>query len=172
MKRRVADESGITLVELLFVMLILGFVLAGIVNVFVSGTRASQVANARLASQQVMRASLDRLEYEVRCSSGATVSGGGSTVVLTLPSQCPHLNGTFTWCVSGGALTRYTGSSCSGTGEVFMQNVTSATPFTLLSPVTGQLPRLQIALSVNPSGGSTSAVAVTDVLTLRNGIRT
>jgi type II secretory pathway pseudopilin PulG len=170
MRRRLTDESGITLIELVFVMLILGIVLAGLANVFVSGMRTSSNANARLAGQEAVRKAMDRLEYEVRCSSGATVSGGGSTVLLTLPSQCIHATGSYTWCVASGALMRYASSTCSGTGETFITDVTTATPFSLLTGV-GLLPRLQVSLAVNTTTQPSDATAVTDTITLRNGVR-
>jgi Tfp pilus assembly protein PilW len=170
MRRRLADESGLTFVELLFVMMILGFVLAGLVNVFASGTRASADANARMEAQGDVRKAMDRFEYELRCSSGAAVSGGGSTVVLTLPSQCIHGTGSYTWCVSSGALMRYLGTSCSGTGETFITNVTTPTPFSLIT-ATGLLPRLQVSLSVNTTNRAADAVPVADLITLRNATR-
>jgi prepilin-type N-terminal cleavage/methylation domain-containing protein len=168
MKRRLADESGLTLIELMVVMVILAIVLGALANVFISGMRANSDANARLAAQGSLRQAMDRLEYEVRCSSGATVSGGGSTVLLTLPSQCIHATGTYTWCVSSGALLRYSGSTCSGTGQTFASNVTTPTPFSLLTG-TGLLPRLQVTLSVNTSGRPSDRASVSDTITLRNG---
>jgi prepilin-type N-terminal cleavage/methylation domain-containing protein len=170
MKRRLTDESGITLIELMVVMVILGIVLAGLANVFVSGMRTNADATARLAGQGAVRQAMDRLEYEVRCSSGATISGGGSTVLLTLPSQCIHATGSYTWCVVSGSLMRYANTACSGTGQTFITDVTTPTPFSLLTGV-GLLPRLQASLAVNPTGRPSDATAVTDTITLRNGVR-
>jgi Tfp pilus assembly protein PilW len=171
MTRRLAADDGVTLVELIIMMFVLAFVVAGLANVFISGLRASSDSNARLAGQQAVRTAMDRLEYEVRCSSGATVSGGGSTVVLSLPSQCIHAVGSYTWCVSGGALMRYTGTDCStGSSQTFIRNVTTATPFSLLT-ATGLLPRLQIALGVNGGGPASDAVSINDTITLRNAVR-
>lgn len=170
MRARLADESGITLVELLIVMLVLGFVLAGLANVFVSGSRASLDTNARVAGQEAARVAMDRLEYEVRCSSGATVSGGGSTVLLTLPSQCIHATGTYTWCVVSGALQRYASGSCSGSGQTFVTGVTTPTPFSMVTS-TGLLPRLQVTLGINQTNRGSDGVTLTDLITLRNGVR-
>jgi prepilin-type N-terminal cleavage/methylation domain-containing protein len=171
MKRRLADESGVTLVEMLFTILILGIVVAALANVFVSGLRANADSSARTADQGTIRTTFDRLEFEARCSSGATVGGSGANVTLTLPSQCAHASGSYTWCVAGGQLLRYAGTDCStGTGQVFASGVTTATPFTLLT-ATGLLPRLQIALKVNEGHASGDAVSLTDILTLRNAAR-
>jgi hypothetical protein len=90
--------------------------------------------------------------------------------VLTLPSQCIHGTGSYTWCVSSGALMRYLGTSCSGTGETFITNVTTPTPFSLIT-ATGLLPRLQVSLSVNTTNRAADAVPVADLITLRNATR-
>jgi len=170
MRSRLSDESGVTLVELLISMALLAIVLAGVSNAFVSGLRAGSASAARTGNQEDAQLAVNRLEYEIRCSSGATVSGGGSTVVLTLPSECIHATGSYTWCVANAELLRYSGSSCSGTGQVFASNVTTATPFSLLT-VSGALPRLQVSLAINASGSNANAIDVTDQIALRNAAR-
>jgi prepilin-type N-terminal cleavage/methylation domain-containing protein len=170
MKRRLADEAGMSLVELLMVLVILSVLLAGLANIFVSGLRTGSDSTARFAGQQNVRTAVARLEFEVRCASGATVGASGGSVQLTLPSQCSHATGSYTWCISSGSLIRYTGTACSGTSQTFASNVTTATPFTLVT-ATGYLPRLQINLGVNTSGGKSTAVSIADVITLRNGAR-
>jgi prepilin-type N-terminal cleavage/methylation domain-containing protein len=170
MKQRLRNESGVTLVELLIGIAILGLISAGLTNVFVSGLRASSDTGARTAGQGTIQTAVNRLEYELRCASGATVpSTPSSSVTLTLPSECIHGTGQYTWCVSGASLKRYSGASCSGTAQTFGSNVTTATPFTLIN-TSGYLPQLQIAFAVN-SGGSSDAVSISDTITLRNAAR-
>ena len=171
MKRRLASETGMTVVELLFVLLILGIIMGGLSGVFVSGLRASSDSNARVASQQSARTAIDRLEFEVRCASGATISASGADVLLTLPSQCSHASGTYMWCVDSGVLWRYSGSTCSGSGQAFASDVTTATPFSLLA-VSGLLPQLEINLTVDSQPSSADAFSVDDRITLRNASRT
>jgi prepilin-type N-terminal cleavage/methylation domain-containing protein len=171
MKRRLADERGMTLIELIFVAFILGIVLTGIASVFVSGTRASSDATGRLTSQQNARLALGRLEFEGRCAASATLLNSGAGVLLSIPSQCPHATGSVSWCVVSGVLTRYGGSTtCSGTGESFIKYVTTPTPFSLLT-ATGLLPRLQVTLAVNQTGRSSDGTSVVDTITLRNASR-
>ena len=175
MRSRLADERGLTLVELLITMSLLLVLLAGIGDVVVSGLRASSDTSARTAAQGNVQVAVNRLEYELRCASGATVPTAGvanSSVTLTLPTECVHATGQYTWCVSNGSLVRYAGANCTtGTPATFVSNVTTSTPFTLLS-VTGQLPRLQIALTVNlTSGRASNQASVTDTITLRNAPR-
>jgi prepilin-type N-terminal cleavage/methylation domain-containing protein len=170
MRARLRSEGGFSLVELIVVMLLLGIVMTAIVSLFVSSVKATSQSTERVAGQGRVRVAVTRLEYEVRCASGATVTGGGSTVTVSLRSECIHGTGDYTWCVSGAKLYRTAGDSCLTTGQVMASTVTTPTPFTLLT-ATGYLPRLQIALTVNDGGGSTTDVSLTDVITLRNGLR-
>jgi len=169
MSRRLRAEHGYTLVELLIVIAILGFVMAGVANVLVSGSRAQSYTSSRVAAQGQARIALDRLEFEARCASNATILNSGAGVALTMPTQCPHATGNITWCVSGGVLTRYSGStSCSGTSYPYINSITTPTPFSLVWG-TSNLPRLSIALTVN-SGGRSDAFSLNDSIALRNQV--
>lgn len=167
MGRFTNDERGVTLVEMLIVMICLAFVLGGIANVFVSGSHAQFVMENQIASQQDARVALSRLEYEAHCASAATIVGSGAGVVFTMPSQCVDATGTVTWCVTGGALQRFTVSGCSGTAQVFMRHVTSATPFSLAT-TTGYLPRLIVQLVTNEGSSTAQQFAANDTISLRN----
>jgi prepilin-type N-terminal cleavage/methylation domain-containing protein len=168
MRRLLVAERGYTLVELLIVIAILGFIMAGIANILVSGSRAQSDTSARVAAQGSARMALDRFELEARCASNATILNSGAGVALTLPTQCPHATGNVTWCVSGGVLTRYSGStSCSGTSYPYIRSITTPMPFSLQWGST--LPRLQVALTVN-SGGRSDAFTVNDSIALRNQV--
>jgi prepilin-type N-terminal cleavage/methylation domain-containing protein len=177
MKRRLSDERGVSLVELMVAMAILAVISAAVVTAFLAGVRASADASARTADQGTIQTAVNRLEFELRCASGATVphddgTTANSSVHLTLPSECIHGTGDYTWCVSSGSLIRYSGSACSGTSQVFATGVTTATPFTLLDKTSGRLPQLQIILSVNQGANSTDADSITETITLRNDART
>lgn len=167
MRERPASEQGFTMVELLVAMVLTAIVMIGVVNIFVSGSRAGADANARVGAQQNTRLALDRLEFEGRCSSSATIVSAGAGVDFTLPSQCSHATGDVTWCVAGGVLTRYLAASCSGTGQPFVSGVTTATPFSLAT-ASGALPRLDITMTVDPTGGNSDGATLTDTITLRN----
>lgn len=169
MRRRLAAaEDGVTLVELLVVCAVLAVAMAGIANLLVSGSRAQYDTSGRVDAQQGARLAVDRIEYEARCASYGTTVNSGAGVTLTLASQCSHTSGTsVTWCVSSGVLTRYVGSSCSGTSVSYVSSVTSATPFSIFWTA-GQLPRLQMILTVNDTGPSANGYTVTDTVALRN----
>jgi Tfp pilus assembly protein PilW len=163
-RARLGDERGVTLVELLVVCATLGIVLTGLVNVFVSGTRASADADARFQAQQNARLALDRLQYEARCASGATATG--TTVTLTLPAACSHAAGTVVWSTAGGSLTRTVGASTIR----YVGSLTPASSFSVTSPAahSAQLPQLVVSMTVNTTNRASDAFTLTDAITLRN----
>ena len=146
--RAFRNESGFTLPELMVVMVITLILLGGLATIFGIGLNTTKTSDSILASQSGVVVALDRLDYEARCASKATLVSGGAGVTLTLPSQCPHATGTVTWCVAGGSLIRYSGSACSGSGTTLTTNVTSTTPFSCVAPV-GDYPSLKAVVTVN-----------------------
>ncbi len=167
MFRSARDESGFTLIEMVVVMTVLVLVMAGVSSLFLSGLHTSSTTNDLLASQTQIHLALDRLEFETRCASQATRISSGAGVTLTLPTQCPHATGTITWCVTGGSLVRYAGSSaCSGTGQTIATNISSATPFSCISTV-GDYPELQVALTARTQSAN-DVVSATDKIAMRN----
>lgn len=164
---RAREERGFTLVELLIVMIVLTIIMTGIVNSFVSGTRAAYVANSNLSAQQSIQTALSRLEYEGRCGSSATILNSGAGVSFTLPTVCSHVSPAVSWCVASGVLTRYLATTCTGAPESFARYITSPTPFSLQAD-TGDLQEVLVDLRANPTGSSTGGFSVTDSITLRN----
>ncbi|HEY2072102.1 MAG TPA: type II secretion system protein [Gaiellaceae bacterium] len=175
---RLHSESGFTLVELIISMAVMGIILGGLADVFVSGERANADATARMTSQQSVRAAFDRLEYDARCASTGTLlnktGSNGAGVYLVLPSQCDHASGTVTWCVSSGSLIRNSGTTCAATTHrlTYITSVTSATPFSCYSPVSGSTPQLRVALTVNPSTRNSDKTTSTDLITMHNAAST
>lgn len=171
MRRLLREESGFTLVELIIAGALTIILMGGLADLFASGIRASADASSRLTSQNSVRLAFDRLEYEGHCADTATLlnktGSDGTGVYLDLPSQCSHANGTYSWCVSGGVLSRYTTNNCSGTGQVFIRNVTSATPF-CLATTTGQYPLLEAALTVDTVSATADKFSATDTIDMHN----
>jgi prepilin-type N-terminal cleavage/methylation domain-containing protein len=170
MMRRLQAEGGFTMIELLVAMALMAVIIVPVVDVFVSGARAGADANARLQAQQNTRLALDRIEYEGRCASNAALVDGGVGVVLTLPSWCGHTSGdsSVTWCVDSGVLSKYVADGCSGAGEQFVDGITTAAPFSLPTPATGDLPQLVVQLTVDTSSDQGTDASITDAITLRN----
>jgi prepilin-type N-terminal cleavage/methylation domain-containing protein len=172
LRARLRPQSGFTLIEMLVTMVVMGFVMGGLANIFISGSRASSDGQARLTSQQNVSVALTRLEYDARCAATATLlnksgsNGGG--VYLTIPAWCSHSTGNVTWCVTSGSLIRYGGATtCTGTGVTLASSVTSATPFSCTTPTGATNPQLVVALRVD-SGGTSDATSVTDYITMHN----
>ncbi|HEV2590249.1 MAG TPA: prepilin-type N-terminal cleavage/methylation domain-containing protein [Gaiellaceae bacterium] len=168
--KRLGAENGQTLVELLVAMGLMAIVMVGIVNIFVSGGRAGADANARIDAQQNTRLAIDRLEFEGRCAAIATLLNSGAGVKFTIPTQCAHTTTTaVSWCVVSGVLERFAGASCAaGTPQVFIRGVTSATPFSLPTAPSGDLPTLAVALTIDTSRDAGTAATLDDTITLRN----
>lgn len=161
-----------TLVELMVASVVLVLVMAGLSNMFVSGLRAGTNGNARLASQEALRTAFDRLEYETRCAASATLVSGGAGVALSLPAQCPNATGDVAWCVQSGSLVRIAGGAdCTGSGQTLVTDVSSATPFGCLAP-DGDLPRLEVSLTVSADGVAADATSAVDEITMRNAAAT
>lgn len=173
--RLLRDESGFTLPEVLIVCTITVILMGGLAMIFSLGLSTSKTSNSILGSQSSVVVALDRLDYEARCASLATLVSGGAGVTLTYPSQCqtrtPEAPGTVTWCVTSGSLVRYPGSACSGTGQTLVSNVTSATPFSCVA-VVGDYPALQAVLTVNTGTTSATQSSGTDTITLENAVLT
>ena len=169
-RARLQAESGFTLVELVITVFILGLVMTGLGNLFVSNQRASTDSQARMSSQENVRVAFGRLEFDARCASSAALQSGGQGVYLVLPSQCSHSTGNVTWCVNSGSLVRIVGTSCLTAGTTLVKNVTSATPFSCyaVSGVTSPLPILAVALTVNTTTTTANQTSATDYITMHN----
>jgi prepilin-type N-terminal cleavage/methylation domain-containing protein len=173
--RSLREEFGFTLLEMLAVMVITVILMGGLATIFGIGLNTTKTSNSILASQSGVVVALDRLDYEGRCASKATVITGGTGVTLTYPSQCvghtPEAPGNVTWCITGGSLIRYPGSACSGTGQTLTTNVTSTTPFSCVAPV-GNFAAVKVALTVNTGTTAATASSGTDTITLENSLLT
>ena len=171
--RALYGDSGFTLPEVLVVMAITVILMGGLSTIFSLGLTTSKTEGSTLASQSGVVVALDRLDYEARCASNATLVSGGAGVTLTFPSQCTHTNqSVITWCVTGGSLVAYSNSlTCSGSGRTLTTNVTSATPFSCVSAL-GNLAALKVVLTVNAGTTSTTASSGTDTITLQNAALT
>lgn len=72
------SQSGFTLVELLVVLPVVGFLLAGVVSIQQSGLQAYVTGSARVAVQQTARFALERVAREIRAASAITTAAAGS----------------------------------------------------------------------------------------------
>ncbi|TML50804.1 MAG: prepilin-type N-terminal cleavage/methylation domain-containing protein [Actinobacteria bacterium] len=187
--RRLREQGGYTLVEMLTVLLILGVVMGGLTSVFVTATNADADMNNRFRAQQTARLALDKLRREVHCSSAATPAGSAtSSITLTLPTYCKTYSGStsVTWCTRSVATNRYAlyrvdGATCTG-GVKWADNLTpTATApvcsgalciFNYSAQSTSSLAKLQVDFPVNPKASRTvDTYELIDGLVLRNSTR-
>ena len=135
-RARLGAEAGVTLTEMLVVLVILLIVLAGMTTLFTSASNSQVDQTNRVEAQRNARLALDALRREIHCASAVTAVSA-SSLTITLPGYCPKPATTtaapFTWCVAGGsapyALWRYAGSSCTGTGVKRAESLVANTVF-------------------------------------------
>jgi len=137
---RLSESSGFTLTEMIVVLAILGIVLAALTQLFVSGVKAEADMSNRFRAQQNARLALDGLRREFHCASAVGGTPTTSSLTISLPSYCPTnstgADTSVTWCTVGAgapyALWRYQGTSCSGSGRRWADNLVTGAVF---SPV-------------------------------------
>jgi Tfp pilus assembly protein PilW len=176
--RRVRNERGYSVFELLVVMGIMGIVMTGLTTIFVSGSKAELDMNRRFQAQTADRLALDSLRKEIHCASGATSTG--ATLTLTMPSGCKTAgNTTVTWCTSqvGASTTRYRlyryqGAGTCTAGVQWADYLTQASLFTFTQQSSSSLAKVHVYLPVSVKGTNTGRYALQDDIYLRNSTRT
>lgn len=183
---RLRGEAGMTLVELIMTMAIMVVVLAGITELFVSGTRAEADLTHRFQAQTQLRVGLDALRRDVHsacaaddASTGVPLADGATPtgVTLLLPPTCTTADAV-TWCVQGSGtrygLYRAAGVSCGG-GVRYADYLTTSAVFTYTAqnvPAGSYaLPRLHVHLVDDVTGGTSGAYTLDDDVVFRNGPR-
>jgi len=176
-----------TLPELLTAMAILGFVLSGVLAVYVGGLRATTDLNERFQAQQNARLALVSMRTDIRAACSESVATGGMSVTLNEPDPTNGCGSPTqdTWCVSSSTgtapygLYRQTGGSCAwSTGVQKASQLTTkngtVTIFAAASVgVTGTRPQLAVTLPVDANLSSSQAAnqglyTLSDTMTLRN----
>ncbi len=176
-RRRLREERGYTLTELLTVMAILGTVLAGLTTVFVSGSKAEVDMNKRFQAQQETRVALDKLRREVHCASVASTATAAS-VTLTIPCVAGQ---TVTWCTAavGSATNRFrlyraVGGTCNATvGTRWADYLTTGNVFAYTAQSSTDLAKLHVDLPVSVHATKTQGrYELVDDIVFRNSSRT
>jgi prepilin-type N-terminal cleavage/methylation domain-containing protein len=68
-RSRLGGEAGYSLVEMLTVMVIMGVVLGGITDVFVSGSKAQAEQDNRFQAELTTRLALDKIRRDIHCAT-------------------------------------------------------------------------------------------------------
>jgi prepilin-type N-terminal cleavage/methylation domain-containing protein len=187
--KRVREEHGYSLIELLVVMVILGIVVGGLTTVFVSGSKAELDMNKRFIAQQNARLALSQLRNDLHVACNATVSTGQ---LLLFPSagssSTPTCSGTanVVWCTTTSAnnsaryaLYQTSASSCATppAGKLYADYLTTNALFTKNTPAAGSKQRTSVTvdLPVNSNKASSATTSVDryelkDTIVLRNSL--
>ena len=181
--RRLRDQRGFTLVELIAVLGILLTVVTSITVLFVSGARAELDANTRFEAQQNARLALDKLRRELHCSSGITnVDGSALTatpvaaIKVSLPGHCPSASGADTFVVyemvtagpSRWMLRRTQDTVVVDVADHFMND--DVFTYTAQTPESRATLHVDLPVNVNPNEGWPTWRLVDDIV-LRNTLR-
>jgi type II secretory pathway pseudopilin PulG len=180
-KSRLRGEVGVTIVEMLTVMIIMSIVFAGITSVFVAGSKAAADQDRRFQAQLTTRLALDKMRKDIHCATDVTPFTTNA-VTLKIPTAC---GGDVSWCtflVSGTtnryALYRQVGATCSSAGTKFGDYLTSTNGspplvFPAFAHATGCgcLASLQVDFAVSVKGTAVGAYELTDTIFLRNSTR-
>jgi prepilin-type N-terminal cleavage/methylation domain-containing protein len=141
--KRLGDERGFTLIELVVVMTILITVLLGLTTVMISGTNAEVGIAKRQQAQSNARIALSRMRLDIHCASAALPPEenglGGFTLTLTeTQNVCPTvttLPSGVQWCTIPYAgdptrfqLFRETAGNCDGVGTTLVVDYIAAPP--------------------------------------------
>lgn len=178
-----------TLIELLTTTAIMGFVLTGIVAVFVSGLHAEVGMNQRFQAQQEARLALQTIRTDLRTACTSTVSSRVVSNDTVLLGFCSNSTTTWsstpvsytTWCArsEGGTpvhygLYRESANDPSGcaTGTAGIREadwLTTATSVFAPVVVSGQRPEVAVSVPVDADPANTSGVyKLSDTILLRN----
>jgi Tfp pilus assembly protein PilW len=180
-KLRLRGEGGVTIVEMLTVMIIMSIVFAGITSVFVAGSKAAADQDRRFQAQVATRLALDKIRRDIHCANDVTPFAT-SAVTLKIAAAC---GGDVSWCVvavtgysNRYALYRQLGATCSSAGTKIADYLTSTntslpTIFPAFAHDTGCLclASLQVDFAVSVKGTAVGAYELTDTIFLRNSTR-
>jgi prepilin-type N-terminal cleavage/methylation domain-containing protein len=171
---------GVTLLELLLALVLLGVVTAGIYAMVASSANAARNTNAFLLAQAQVRAALDNIVDEARWASGVNAAQP-TCVTLRIPEHTPFsasspYSVTFAYDAAQDAVTRHestdpgaVGCPPRGPGEVLAYNVVRPDGSDGLSfeyfdaagnslgstpPDTGQVARIRVVVTTTREGAS------------------
>ncbi len=192
--RVVCPEEGMTLVELLVAMALMGIILTPIIGTMVSMSSAqARQANVVLAQEQA-RLALERMRKDIHCAHSVDPpqdnASGGVTLILNETNttgvvDCPGLlafnSAAVQWCTVPvtGYSNRYRlyreddpTTTCDGTESVFQVDyLTHSSIWTTPSCTGGQYPTVAVAFAMDvfPSTTNEGHYNLDDQIALRNG---
>jgi prepilin-type N-terminal cleavage/methylation domain-containing protein len=150
---RLRDERGVTLIEMIMVLVILGIVVTGVTTVFLSGSRAELQVNNRFQAQEASRLALAAMRKDLHNACTATLVGT-TQLTLSIPitdrttnpptpavpvTQCGTVNAAnitkIVWVVCTSptvttkfALYRANATTCPSVGKLVADNLVNTSP--------------------------------------------
>jgi prepilin-type N-terminal cleavage/methylation domain-containing protein len=190
---RFSSDEGMTLVELLVAMALMGIILAPLIGSFVSMSSAEARQSNVVLAQEQARLALERMRKDIHCAHSIggpqTNPSGGDTLILneantTGVADCPGLlqvgSSAVQWCTIpvAGITNRYRlyrendpNTSCDGTQSTFQVDYLTE-PDVWSTPVCtgGQFPTVSVQLPVDvyPSSTNEGRYNLDDQIALRN----
>jgi prepilin-type N-terminal cleavage/methylation domain-containing protein len=186
-------EDGLTLIECLAVILLLGILLGPLVGSFVTVISAEARQGNVVIAQENARLALQRMRKDIHCahSVGAPLanSSGGTTIVLNETNvsgtaECPGLlalnSSSVQWCTVpvAGFANRYQlfreddpDTSCNGSQSTFeVDYVTQASVWSTPACTGGEYPTVSVSLGIDVATGTTmeGSYNLDDQIALRN----
>jgi prepilin-type N-terminal cleavage/methylation domain-containing protein len=182
-RRVVSEQAGVSLIELLVTLVILGIIVATLAGIFAAGTRAEVDLNERFQAQAQARVALTTLRKDVHRSCSVTYTGATQIVLMAVPTTATTggtcTTAVATWCVVGSAapytLYRALGATtCSASDKNMAGNLRTNAVFTNVPGTagTGRLQRVGVDLYVDTKlTDTTQAYRLQDSIALRNSTR-
>ncbi|HEY7148559.1 MAG TPA: type II secretion system protein [Gaiellaceae bacterium] len=171
--RRLREQRGYTMLELLIAMAILGTIVGAITTLFIQASNAEFDMNRRFQAQQAARVAIDRMRREIHCASAITPTGASSSITVTLPAGCPTAGGVQTNITYDTSLVSAGRYKLRRNSVMLADYSTQQNAFSYTAPVTGvSLGKLTVTLPINtkPSDTGKQWKLVADIV-LRNTSR-
>lgn len=194
MRRRLACQSGLSLVELIVVLVITTIIFGPIVNSFVSALNEQARQLDVATAQEQARLALQRMRKDIHCAHGVTTpaenSSDGYTLILTETNttgtaECPGLisqdASAVEWCTIpiGGSSSEYdlyrennANDSCEAGASTFeVGDISQANLWSVPTCTGGEYPAVAVSIPVEIDLSSTQqgTYDLADQIALRNG---
>lgn len=93
----IKNKKGFTLIELMVVITILGFVILGLVSFFAGGTRSWITGQSQITAQRNARQAMDLMIKEIREGEKLLSGSDGNTIIVSFPLSFSKDNVTYRW---------------------------------------------------------------------------
>jgi prepilin-type N-terminal cleavage/methylation domain-containing protein len=181
--RRVSEQAGVSLIELIVTLAVLGIVIATLAGIFAAGTNAEVDLNERFQAQSRARVALTTFRRDTHRACTATFTGSTQVVLRSYPTTATTTSActtaVATWCVVGSTapyrLYRAAGATtCSSSNTNMAGDLKTNAVFSDIpgSAGSGTLERIGVNLYVDTDLTDTrQAYRLQDSIALRNATR-